>query len=111
MNVINWLTTRFSLRGKSLALYKRGMTKAAKQDHQGAIDDYTAAIAMPGIPTDVIAMVLYNRALVYVSSGDNCKGTDDLEAVLAMSEPLINIKTMARHKLARMESRANKSDT
>ena len=110
MTVFNWLSNHFSRRGKALSLYKRGMAKAKKQDHQGAIDDYTATIGMRDTPPDVIAMVLYNRALAYVAAGDNGKGTDDLEAVLAMKEPLVNVKTMARQKLARMDSRSSKCD-
>ncbi len=65
---------------------------------------------MPGTPADLIAMVLYNRALVYVASGDDRKGADDLDAVLAMNEALVNVKTMARQKLARMKSRSRQRD-
>jgi carbon storage regulator len=39
--------------------------------------------------------------------GDNQKGAADLDAVLAMNESAVNVKTMARQKLARMESRAS----
>ena len=61
-------------------------------------------IGMPGTPADLLAMVLYNRALVYVAAGDDQKGAADLDAVLAMNESLVNVKTMARQKRARMES-------
>ena len=47
MIVIDWLTGHFSNRGKALSVYKRGMGKAKKHDHQGAIDDYTTTIGMP----------------------------------------------------------------
>ena len=53
MNVFNWLTDHFSNRGKALSLYKRGMAKAKKHDHQGAIDDYTTTIGMPDTPANV----------------------------------------------------------
>ena len=53
MNVFNWLTGHFSNRGKALSLYKRGMAKAKKHDHQGAIDDYTATIGMPHAPASM----------------------------------------------------------
>jgi hypothetical protein len=86
------------------------MARARKHDHPRAIDDYTATIAMPDVPSDVKAMVLYNRALVHVAAGDDGRGIDDLDAVLAMDEALVNVKTMARQKLARMESRAHKSN-
>lgn len=106
MKLLDWLG--ISQRGKALARYKRGMARANKRDHQGAIDDYTATIGMPETPPDVVAMVLYNRALVYVTMGDNVKGADDLEAVLAMNEALANVKTMAKQKLARMDFRSSK---
>jgi hypothetical protein len=86
------------------------MAKAKKHDPQGALEDYTTTIGMPGTPADLLAMVLYNRALVYVAAGDDQKGAADLGAVLAMNETLVNVKTMARQKLARMESRASKSN-
>ena len=109
MNIFNWLTGHFSNHGKTLWLYKRGMARAKKHDHQGAIDDYTAAIGMPDTPADLKAMVLYNCALAHVATGDDRNGVDALEAVLAMDEALVNVKTMARQKLVRMESRSGKS--
>ena len=108
MDILRWLTGHFSHRGKALSLYRRGMVRAKKHDHQGAIDDYTTTIGMPNVPTDVRAMALYNRALVHVAMGDERKGIKDLEAVLAMDESLVNVKTMARQKLARMETRSHK---
>ena len=110
MNIFRWLTNCFSGRGKAMSLYKRGMAKAKKHDHQGAIEDYTTMISMPDTPADLMAMVLYNRALVHVAAGDDQKGAVDLDAVLAMNEALVNVKTMARQKLARMESRSSKSN-
>ena len=91
-------------------LYKRGMSKAKKHDHRGAIDDYTTTVGMPDAPANVKAMVLYNRALVHVANGDFCKGADDLEAVLEMDEAPVNVKTMARQKLAKREVRSRKSN-
>lgn len=109
MNIFHWLTSCLSGRGKAVSLYKRGMAKAKKHDHQGALEDYTTTIGMPGTPADLLAMVLYNRALVYVAAGDDRMGVADLDAVLAMNEALVNVKTTARQKLARMESRSSKS--
>jgi len=111
MNVILWLFGRFSNRGKALSSYRQGLAKARNRDHQGAIDSYTTTIGMVGTPADVKAMALYNRALVYVAAGDDGKGADDLDAVLAMGAALVNvnIKTMARQKLARMETRSRTS--
>ena len=109
MNIFDWLTGCFSSHGKAMSLYKRGMAKAKKHDRQGALEDYTTTIGMLGTPADLLAMALYNRALVYVAEGDDQKGAADLDAVLAMNEALVNVKTMARQKLARMESRSSKS--
>jgi hypothetical protein len=65
---------------------------------------------MPHAPSDVKAMALYNRALVHVAAGDDRKGVDDLDAVLAMAEARVNVKTMARQKLAKLESRFCRSN-
>lgn len=106
MNISIWLKSLFTGRSHALLLYRRGMTRARKHDHHGAIEDYTQAIDMPGAPWDVKAMALYNRALVHVSSADEQKGVEDLDAVLAMDKGPINVKTMARQKLIRMESKS-----
>jgi hypothetical protein len=111
MTLRGWLNRVFFHQSDPLALYKRGMARARKHNHQGAIEDYTAVIDLPGVAADLSAMVRYNRALVYVAIGEERKGIDDLETVLAMSEPLTRIKTMASQKLARMESRAGKQHT
>jgi hypothetical protein len=89
-------------------LYKRGLKKAKRRDHQGAIADYTSMIGMRVMPPDVLAMVLYHRAVGFLAIGDAGKGKDDLNAVLAMGESLVNVKTMARQKLASTESPTGK---
>ena len=106
MNIGHWLSGWFSTRGKSLSHYRKGKARATRHDHQGAISGYTAAINVPDAPSDVKAMALYNRAMVHVATGDEASGIGDLNAVLAMTELLVNVKTMARQKLARMESRS-----
>ncbi len=110
MIIFHWLTGRFSNRRKAIFLYKRGMAKAKKRDRQGAIDDYTTMLSMPGMPADLTAMVLYNRALVHVAAGDDGKGVVDLAAVLAMNGAIVNVKSMARQKLARMQSCSDQSN-
>jgi hypothetical protein len=84
------------------------MTKAKNHDHQGAIDDYTTTLGMPHTPAAMKAMILYNRALVHLATGDECKGIEDLDAVLAMHEAPANVRTMARQKLARIEIRSSR---
>lgn len=111
MRLFTWLKGRSSVRERGLQLYKQGMVKAKEHDHEGAIDDYTATIDMQGIPPDVQAMALYNRAVVHAAVGSNPNAVDDLNAVLAMIEPLANVKMAARQKLARMERRGGKTDS
>lgn len=103
MNMLRWLTGRFSNREKALSLYRRGMERSKKREHEGAIDDYTAAIAISGIPADVKAMALYNRALVYAAAGDDSKAAADIDTILEMNEAPPNIKAEARRKLVRMQ--------
>ena len=111
MNVIKWIKSLFISQKTPSSLYRSGMAKANKHDHEGAIADYTEAIGMHQVPEETIAMLLYNRALVYVASGDNEKGILDLNTVLGMKENLGNIKSMARQKLSRMEERnTNRND-
>lgn len=103
MNIFRWLAGCFTNRGRALSLYRRGMAKAKKHNHQGAIHDYDMVMAIAATPDDVKAMVLYNRALVHVATGEKQKGVTDLGAVLAMDDASVNVKTMARQKLVRME--------
>ena len=65
MDLVGWVKNSFSHRGKAIVLYRKGMAKAKQRNYAGAVADYSAAIQEPNIPTDVKAMVLYNRALAY----------------------------------------------
>lgn len=91
-------------------MYQRGMGRAKKHDHQGAIQDYTATIEMVDAPQDIIAMSLYNRALVYVASGEDQQATTDLNALLAMNAGQVNIRTMAKQLLFRMRARHKRDE-
>jgi hypothetical protein len=106
MNVFSWLTDRFSDRGRALSFYRRGMRKARNHDHGGAIDDYTTAIDTPNAAPDVKAMAQYNRALAHRAAKNEPKAIEDLNLVIAMKETLINVKTMARQELIRIERRS-----
>ena len=97
-----WLKNKIWTRG-AMSFYKRGMRKARKQDHMGAIDDYTAAINMPKAAPAVKAMAQYNRALAHLAAKDIPKAVKDLSLILAMKATLTNIKSMARQKLIRLE--------
>lgn len=105
MNVFGWVAGLFSSRQRGLAIYKRGIARAQRRNHQGAIKDYTTAIGMPSSSAEFRAIVLYNRALVYVVSGEVERGIVDLEALLAIDEAAVNVKSMARQKLARIAAR------
>jgi hypothetical protein len=71
------------------------------------MEDYSAVIDMPEAPADVRAMALYNRALLYAATNDVPRAVDDLNAVLAMTDPLRKVKSAARQKLDRMHHRHN----
>lgn len=109
MQFFNWVKSLFSSRGKALSLYRRGMARANKRDHVGALDDYTATIDMPNVPPDVKAMALYNRPLVYSAHHETAQAVDDLNRVLAMAETPHEIKTEARRRLERMKRQASKN--
>lgn len=109
MGFLESLLGRGSSRDKAVALYKRGMSKAQKHDHNGAIEDYSAAIEMPDVPLDVKAMAQYNRSLVYAAANDNAKAVGDLKGVLAMEELPTNVKTAAEEKLKRIKRRYDES--
>lgn len=108
MKLIEWVFHRFSKRNNAETFYRRGMAKAKKHNHQGAIEDYTKALELPDISAELNAMILYNRGLVYVAAGMAQKGADDLNAVLTMDEAGANVKKAAQGKLARIQSRSSK---
>jgi hypothetical protein len=107
MSIFSWFKGKYGVRGKAISLYRSGMTKAHRHDHQGAIRDYTAAISLPDIPPDLRAMALYNRALVYSATKDDLKAVDDLRVVLAMRQTPPDVREEAKRKLVRMDRRSS----
>lgn len=107
MNLFDWIVGCFSTRRKSLGIYRRGISKAKRRQHDAAIEHYTTVIGIPGVPEDVKAMSLFNRALAYVTVDDR-RGVEDLNTVLAMPGAPTHIKTEAVRKLARMQQRAER---
>ena len=87
------------------------MERAKRQDHTGAIGDYTATINLLHVPPDVKAMALFNRALMLSADGDNPLARDDLKVVLAMAETPTEVRTEARRKLVRMERQSGKPNS
>jgi tetratricopeptide (TPR) repeat protein len=110
MNLLAWIKSWLTHRGKALALYRAGMAKANKHDYKGAIADYSAAIETPDTPIDVKAMAIYNRALAYTAIHEDQKAADDLAAMLEMPGLSENIKIQARQRRERIRRRTEKSD-
>lgn len=102
MGIFNKAFGAFSPRGKALSMYKRGMAKADQRDLPGAIADYSAVIVMKGVPGDVKAMALLNRALAYSRAHELEKAEADLDRVLAMSDTTQQVRSAAHEKLQRM---------
>lgn len=108
MNPIQWLMGRFADSDQASTFYKRGMVKAKKHNHAGAIEDYTAALAVPDVAAEMQAMILYNRGLVYVAAGMAKQGADDLNSVIQMEAAAENVKRAAQRKLSRIQSRTKR---
>jgi hypothetical protein len=102
MRLWNWLRERFSAQGKMVARYQRGLSSARRHAHSDAIADYDAVIVAPASPPDLVSMARYNRALVNAATGNVELAEHELRAVIALGETPINVRTAARHKLARM---------
>jgi tetratricopeptide (TPR) repeat protein len=108
MGLLTGLKSLFSARGRCLASYERGLGKAKRDDFEGAIEDYTAALAMANIPVDVRAMVLFNRGLAYSAIRDEDKAKVDLQAVIQLTGAPSAVVTAAREKIERMRRREKK---
>ena len=87
------------------------MAKADKHNYGDAIADYSAAIREPNIPTDVKAMVLYNRALAYSAIHEQEKSAEDLAAVLDMPGLPKNIKAEAQERRERIRRHKENKDS
>lgn len=101
MNLLGWTIGLFT--GKARSLLRRGRARAKRHNYRGAIDDFTAAVALPTVPNNVKSMVLYERALAYQATGDKLKEARDLNVILAMADAPGKMLSLARRKLAGME--------
>ena len=99
-----WFWPR-SARKEALAQFKLGMMRAEGKDAAGALDAYTLAIELPEVPSDVMAMALYNRALLFAAAGRTDKALADLNAVMEMRVSPQDVKLAARRRLERLEHR------
>jgi hypothetical protein len=111
MSLIKWLFSGRSARSVALSLYKSGLKCTKKNDPQGAMKNFTAAVESPGAPEDLRAMALYNRALLFAALDKFSDAVGDLNAVLAMADPLREIKLAARRRLDRMRHQQSMSST
>jgi hypothetical protein len=105
MSFLSWLSSRRSVRVVALSHYKRGLAHTKRHDVPGALAEFSAAIDEPNSPIDVKAMALYNRALLFAAAEDQSKAVADLQAVLAATAPLPDIKRAAKRRLERIENR------
>ena len=110
MSFTTWVKSLLSHRGKAIELYRTGMAKANQRDYEGAIADYTAAIAEPQIPNNVKAMAVYNRALAYSATHEDAKAAEDLAALLELPGLPDNIRTAAQQRRERMRRRNESAD-
>ena len=110
MSFLNWITGKFSSRGRALAPYRSGMAKAKKKDYQGAIVDYTTVIESSSVPPDVKAMASYNRSLAYAAIEEYDKAAADLTATLSMPNLPENIKVQAQQRKKRVQNRAERKE-
>lgn len=111
MGVIQWLFGGRSARSVALSRYKRGLRCIKKNDPHGAMENFTAAIDAPDAPDDLRAMALYNRALLFAALDEYSAAVDDLNAVLAMADPVREIKLAARRRLDRMQHQRSVSSS
>ena len=72
-------------------------------------DDYTATISMSGVPPDVKAMALFNRALILAADGENLSAIADLNVVLAIAETQTKSEPR-RRKLVRMDRNSSQTN-
>lgn len=111
MSFTNWIKSCFSPSGKALTLYRRGMEKANKRDHAGAVADYSAALQLSQITADLQAMVLYNRALAYSAMGEDAKAAQDLTAALQIPDVPEHVKTTIQQRRERIRRRGVSKET
>jgi tetratricopeptide (TPR) repeat protein len=111
MNFFKKIASSLTVRGRALTQVSLGRACAAKHKSEEAIKHYTNVINLANSPRDVIAMALFNRALVYNTIGKQRQATADLKAVLNMPEAITTIKKSATDKLVRMERKRTRDKT
>ena len=103
MNFFKRIVGNFTAQGRALAKVAKGRDCAKRREPDNAIKYYTDVVDTSESPRDVIAMALFNRALVYAAIGKVRQATEDLKAILGMPEAIAKIKKSASDKLVRMQ--------
>jgi tetratricopeptide (TPR) repeat protein len=109
MNFIKWWTGRFTVRGKAMANVRKGIECAKSHDSENAVKLYSETIHARETPSDIKASALFNRALVYASTGNEPKAKEDLNQILAMKDDLPDLKSAARQRLVRLQRKTSGS--
>lgn len=111
MSLFKSIAAKFTARGRALAVVDQGMVCANNAEPEFAIEHYSDVINSSNTPSDVIAMALFNRALVYTTIGNEPQATVDLKAVINMPEAASRIKKSASDKLVRMRRKLKREET
>lgn len=111
MNLIQRLFGQFTARGRALTKISKGRACADNRDSEEALKHYGEVVSSSEAPRDVIAMALFNRALVYTTIGRESDATQDLNTVLNMPESIAEIKRSASDKLVRMRRKLEREES
>lgn len=111
ISFFNRIFGRFTARGRSLSLVDQGMAYANSHSPNLAIKKYTEVIGTSESPGDVIAMALFNRALVYTTISKEIEAEADLRAIQKMPDATAIIQRSASDKLVRMERKLKRSES
>lgn len=111
MNFFSRIVARFSTRGRALAQVEQGMVCANNAQTELAIKHYTDVIRSSESPGDVKAMALFNRALVYATTGKEVQAKAELKAIQDMPGATAKIKKSASDKLVRIQRKKKREET
>jgi tetratricopeptide (TPR) repeat protein len=78
--VLHHPATTTGLRAQAFA--SRGYCRGQLRDSQAEIEDYTAAIELPGAPPDQVARSLVNRGITLGQAGETVKALTDFTAAI-----------------------------
>ena len=102
---VSFFAKLFSARGRTQAIYERGLGKAKAKQLDEALVDYNAVIDTKDVASDLKAMALLNRGVVFAAKGDFDRAQKDLEALLKLPNVPANVVDAAKEKLGRVKRR------